>query len=91
MNTHLLELMRNMLVTNLNTDALRVSAMLEDKLFQVEERTLVVNSLPDLHHGGPSIVCKRSRAGITLLIPHDECNDHCLLQHCAISHFLLHC
>ena len=72
---------------DLHRRGLRV--LLEDGLFEVEEGSLVRNSLPHLDRGRPGEVLELLAAVRALLIAHDKFAIEGLLQYSSRSHFLL--
>lgn len=73
----------------LDVDCVTVSTVLEDKLLEVEESTLVLNLLADLDDGAPCVVCETLLTIGALLVGLDELDLEGLLEDGALESFLL--
>lgn len=67
-----------------------MSAVLENELLEVKERSLVIHSLPDLNHCSPSIVRERCSAALALLVSQNKGYRHGLLEDSAVTDLLLY-
>jgi sulfur carrier protein ThiS len=73
----------------LDVDCVTVSTVLEDKLLEVEESTLVGDLLANLDDGAPCVVCETFLTIGALLVGLDELDFEGLLQNGALEGFLL--
>ena len=73
-----------------DTKAATMSTVLEDELLQIEEGTLVIDSLADLNQTLPTALPELGLTLNALLIPHNEDHDEALLQDGARLDLLLH-
>ena len=73
----------------LNTDCLFMSFVTQYELFEVQERSFVMNSLSDLHLAGPGVGSPSLLTVIALLVLHNKLNSEGLLKHGIILNFLL--
>jgi hypothetical protein len=76
-------------VNFLDVDCVTVSTVLENKLLEVEESTLVGDLLADLDDGAPCVVCETLLTIGALLVGLDELDFESLLQNGALKSFLL--
>ena len=74
----------------LDSDSLLVGLVLENQLFEEQERALVDDPLAHLHLAGPRVRRPRLLAIVALRILNHEFNAERLLQHRVVLHFLLH-
>jgi len=76
-------------VNFLDVDCIAVSAVLEDKLLEVEESTLVGDLLADLDDGAPCVVCETLLTIGALLVGLNELDFEGLLEDGSLESFLL--
>lgn len=74
----------------LNSLGLKMRAMLQDQLFQVQEGSLVISLLPNLYYGDPGVICETRCAIFTLLVLYGKFDDEDLLKDGRGKDFLLH-
>ena len=79
----------NTVVNFLDVDCVAMGTVLEDKLLEVEESTLVSDLLANLDDGAPCVVCKTLLTIGALLVGLDEFDFESLLQNGALESFLL--
>mmetsp|Transcript_12425 Transcript_12425/g.31512 ORF Transcript_12425/g.31512 Transcript_12425/m.31512 type:complete len:207 (-) Transcript_12425:253-873(-) len=75
----------------LNSDDFLVGIVLQDQLFQVEERTLVIHLLSGLANCNPGMLCLRFLALGTHVCVDDIFDYKSLLQDSATIYLFLHC
>ncbi len=63
--------------------------VLQDQLFEEEQRSLVVHALTHLHLRGPRVRSPSLFALIALLVLHSKINAECLLEHRVVLYLLL--
>ena len=73
----------------LNPDSLFMSFVTQYELFEVQERSFVMDSLSDLHLAGPGVGCPSLLTVIALLVLHNKLYSESLLKHGIILNFLL--
>ena len=72
-----------------NTQTPSVSSMFQNQLLQIQESSLVTNTLSHLHQRFPRTLSKLSLAFNALLISHSEIDCEGLLQNCPLLNFSL--
>jgi len=70
-----------------NGEGVGVGRVLQDELFQEEERSLVIDLLSHLRDRSPGVFGLRSRASRALIRLHDVLDDERLLQDGRSKHF----